>query len=534
MDINKDLPQLIVALDSLDDSANYIHIADVKENTDYYCPCCKGLVKPRAFKKDIDYQVQPHFYHEFGGCNEETYVHFICKNWLFEQGCKFIVCGVEYEVDDIEVEKTLHTSFGDYLPDIIVTTTSNKTFYFEIKSTNRKTEHYIPKWDELGNDVVEVDVRYFINQKYKNNIPIFNLIYSDGECFIKSYTRNDYDTTIAKRKLEWKRQDKLNYKIQWEKLDWFWNELTSYKNGKNNLEYIKLLFSELEYDDMDFFMIVIKKMSCQDLYDELIDIINKKFITIVKSYDVTPYEEVKFIQESPRIFYIAFQICHVDNYCWFNSYFINRKVKYYDKKILNLFLKAINSDDFGGYTAERCPCFEEIRYLKYKKSLVNNSVSFYLKDRIAAHWNYANKRYSRIFDDSEPITIQSYLIGYQHIKDIISKDNNITLSKKQHIGRMQQNRTNMQNRLKVDFLIKHINNCKNGYWRSYLSTNVFGESNIKIELIINGYYIDAIEIGIDNKNKYQIFKEIKLSMQKLILNAGNSRYGDLRIMEVQD
>lgn len=92
----------------------------------------------------------------------------------------------------------------------------------------------------------------------------------------------------------------------------------------------------------------------------------------------------------------------------------------------------------------------------------------------------------------------------------------------------------MQNRLKVDFLIKHINNCKNGYWRSYLSTNVFGESNIKIELIINGYYIDTIEIGIDNKNKYQIFKEIKLSMQKLILNAGNSRYGDLRIMEVQD
>ena len=42
--IEKDLPQLIVGLDSLDDSANYIHIEDVKENINYYCPCCKGLI----------------------------------------------------------------------------------------------------------------------------------------------------------------------------------------------------------------------------------------------------------------------------------------------------------------------------------------------------------------------------------------------------------------------------------------------------------------------------------------------------------
>ena len=45
---NLDLPQLIVALDSPNEDANYIHIRDAKENTDYYCPCCKGLIKPRA------------------------------------------------------------------------------------------------------------------------------------------------------------------------------------------------------------------------------------------------------------------------------------------------------------------------------------------------------------------------------------------------------------------------------------------------------------------------------------------------------
>ena len=92
----------------------------------------------------------------------------------------------------------MHTSFGDYRPDIIVTTTVGKVFYFEIKTTNRKTELYAPKWDELGNDVVEVDTRYFINQKYKNDIPVFNLIYSDGECFIKSYSRNEYEDIILR------------------------------------------------------------------------------------------------------------------------------------------------------------------------------------------------------------------------------------------------------------------------------------------------------------------------------------------------
>lgn len=193
---------MIVGLDSLDDSANYVHIADVKENIDYYCPCCKGLIKPRAYKNDIDYQVQPHFYHKSGGCSEESFVHYICKTWLFERGCKFNINDTEYTVSSIETEKTIHTSFGGYRPDIIVNTESGKTFFFEIKYENRKTELYAPKWDELGNDVVEVDAREFINNKHDCSIPEFKLIYSDGECFIKSYSRTDYENTIAKRKLE--------------------------------------------------------------------------------------------------------------------------------------------------------------------------------------------------------------------------------------------------------------------------------------------------------------------------------------------
>ena len=153
------LPQLIVGLDSQSEDANYIHINDVKENVDYYCPCCKSLIKPRAYKKDEQYKMQPHFYHINGGCTEETYIHYICKNFLFEAGSKFIVSGIEYEVKEVITEKGYDTKFGIYIPDITVTTTSDKIFYFEIRNTNKKTTDYIPKWDELGNDVVEVDVK---------------------------------------------------------------------------------------------------------------------------------------------------------------------------------------------------------------------------------------------------------------------------------------------------------------------------------------------------------------------------------------
>lgn len=276
-ELQKDLPQLIVALDSLDDDANYIHIKDAKEDTIYYCPCCKGTIKPRAYKEDKEYQVQAHFYHENGGCNEETFIHYICKMWLFESGCEFKVNNQIYTVSKIETEKIFHTKFGDYRPDITVYTEENKIFFFEIKNTNKKTENYIPKWDELENDVVEVDVRYFINQKVDSNIPEFKLIYSDGECFINTYTRKDYEETIALRKLEWKRQDKINYKIMWEKLDWFWVELQKYKNGESTSESLLETFDYLDFYDIEDCWHIINKMSCcKNIKDECRDIINNK------------------------------------------------------------------------------------------------------------------------------------------------------------------------------------------------------------------------------------------------------------------
>ena len=287
----------------MNDDANYIHIDDVREGVDYYCPCCRGLIKPRAYKKDAGYQKQPHFYHESGGCKEETYVHFICKNWLFNKGARFIINGNEHEVESIETEKTLTTSFGNYRPDIIVHTTGDKIFYFEIKATNRKSEVYAPKWDELGNDVVEVDVKEFINQKIKDGIPVFNLIYSGGECFIKSYTKKDYDETIAIRKKEWKRQDKLNYKVQWERLDWFWETLRRFGNDECNKENVISAFMELCYEDKFWCYKNIKSKSCLDLKTDLAECFKNQFKIyldgLLKKY---PGIEVEISHQSKLIY----------------------------------------------------------------------------------------------------------------------------------------------------------------------------------------------------------------------------------------
>jgi len=319
------LPQLIIGLDSLGDDANYIHIDDAKEDTDYYCPCCKGLIKPRAYKKAEDYQVQSHFYHVSGGCKEETYVHYICKEWLFVPGCIFIVDGTTHEVGSVETEKILHTSFGDYRPDIIVTTTSGKIFYFEIRSTNRKTELYAPKWDELKNDVVEVDTRYFINQKYKNDIPVFNLIYSEGRCYIKSYTQKDYDYLIGARKVEWKRQRKLDYKIQWKRLDWFWSALSEYKKDKSKKDSVIESFDAMDISDRIWCYQNMKCKSCVDIKREFVDNISQYYMQ--KIDDLKNQNEnitISIIRKSPLVYAV-----HIQYHVQFSDYqlYVSNMVK---------------------------------------------------------------------------------------------------------------------------------------------------------------------------------------------------------------
>lgn len=409
---------MIVALDSTDEAANYIHIADAKENANYYCPCCKGLIKPRAYKKDVKYQVQPHYYHESGGCSEESFVHYICKTWLFEKGCKFIVSNIEYEVDSIETEKTLHTKFGDYRPDIIVNTESGKTFFFEIKYSNCKTELYAPKWDELGNDVVEVDTREFINNKHGCTIPEFKLIYSNGECFIKSYSRTDYEEIIAKTKLQWKRQDKLNYKIKWERLDWFWTILQNYFCEKDTLSNLCDAFANIEFKDQKFILSKFKsgkhkevKKYLENYYSNAKEIENvrlKKFTDVIRKLNKEFGYSSTNLYEDTYLFRKNYDVIFKDSSDWTKRSYMKIKNDTTTDDLFNYFhpIMAKYHEEFSipfrFKHEENIKRSNEIE--KYKNNVVSKAIGI-IKEKFnkSAIWEFNS--YTNNFGNSMYITI---------------------------------------------------------------------------------------------------------------------------------
>ena len=287
MDIFEYLPQLIVAYDGNDEFANLIHVKKADKDNNYFCPCCGGSVKPRALDSTKE---QSHYYHVTGKCTKESQLHFFCKNWLFEEGSKFYVDDSLFEVKSIEIEKPYETPFGKYVPDVTVHTTDDTDIYFEMFFTNRKTgDDYFCKWDYLGNDVVEVNIKEYMFKTDVNTIPIFTYLYHDGNCYSKSYIKRDlYANTIAKIKRELTRQNVLNYKARIEQLDWFWNEIRNNKSREDISETI----SKMEYDDMVSCYEIIKRKQCVSyLKNDVLAMINQKVISDVRKELDFPYDE---------------------------------------------------------------------------------------------------------------------------------------------------------------------------------------------------------------------------------------------------
>lgn len=286
MDIFEYLPQLIVAYDGNDEFANLIHVKKADREKDYLCPCCGGIVKPRALDSSKE---QSHYYHQTGKCTKESQLHFFCKNWLFEKGSKFYVSDELFEVASVDIEKTYHTSFGDYKPDVTVHTTNDKIIYFEIFFTNRKTgDDYFCKWDELRNDVVEVNIKEYMFKTDVTTIPYFTYLYHDGVCYSKPYIKRDmYANTIARIKRDLTRQKVLNYKARIEQLDWFWQSIRD-----NSRESILEIVSKMEYEDMVTCYEIIKRKQCVSyLKDDILNIINQKVLSDIREVLNLPYDE---------------------------------------------------------------------------------------------------------------------------------------------------------------------------------------------------------------------------------------------------
>lgn len=287
MDVFEYLPQLIVAYDSNDEFANLIHVKKSNKDNDYYCPCCGGIVKPRALDSNKE---QSHYYHITGKCTKESQLHFFCKNWLFEKGSKFYINDDLFEVVSIDIEKVWNTQFGNYKPDITVYTASGKTIYFEMFFSNRKTgDDYFCKWNALKNDVVEVNIKEYIFKTDTNVIPTFTYLYHDGICYSKTYEKRDlYANTIAKIKRELTRQKVLNYKARIEQLDWFWQSI----RNNNTKESILEIVSTMNYEDMLSCYEIIKRKQCVAyLKKDILNMLNQKVISDVRKTLDLPYNE---------------------------------------------------------------------------------------------------------------------------------------------------------------------------------------------------------------------------------------------------
>lgn len=287
MDIFEYLPQLIVAYDGNDEFANLIHVKKANKDNNYFCPCCGGNVKPRALDSTNE---QSHYYHVTGKCTKESQLHFFCKNWLFDEGSKFYVNDSLFEVESIEIEKPYETPFGKYIPDVTVHTTTGIDIYFEMFFTNRKTgDDYFCKWDYIGNDVVEVNIKEYMFKTDADTIPTFTYLYHDGNCYSKPYIKRDlYANTIARIKHELTRQKVLNYKARIEQLDWFWQEI---RNNKSREEILNVI-DNMEYDDMVSCYEIIKRKQCVSyLKNDVLDLINQKVVSEVRYSLELPHDE---------------------------------------------------------------------------------------------------------------------------------------------------------------------------------------------------------------------------------------------------
>lgn len=287
MDIFEYLPQLIVAYDGNDEFANLIHVKKADKDNNYFCPCCGGTVKPRALDSTKE---QSHYYHITGKCTKESQLHFFCKNWLFEKGSKFYINDNLFEVSSIDIEKTWNTQFGDYKPDVTVYTTSGEIIYFEMFFSNRKTgDDYFCKWNALGNDVVEVNIKEYMFKTDEKVIPTFKYLYHNGVCYSKSYEKRDlYANTIARIKREFTRQKVFNYKARIEQLDWFWKSIQSSDTRESILE----ILSAMTYEDLLSCYEIIKRKQCVlYLKNDVINMINQKVLDEVRKTLDLPHDE---------------------------------------------------------------------------------------------------------------------------------------------------------------------------------------------------------------------------------------------------
>lgn len=250
------IPALIVAKDK---EGKYVKISEANKDEIYYCPVCNGEVKARAISSD---KVQPHFYHTTeSNCSNESILHWMFKNWLFESGSVFKVDEEEFVVNSFEMEKSIDTPFGEYRPDLFIQT-NKEEFFFEINYSSGKDKTFSDKWTYLNKRVVEVNVKELINCELYDNTPMFKTIFENGQYTkeYKTYERKDKYLEFKNYVISANKEEQIKQLVSY--YDWFWRDI---KNGSD--EDIKVCINEMKYDDAIVCTRFLKKIKCHDKFD---------------------------------------------------------------------------------------------------------------------------------------------------------------------------------------------------------------------------------------------------------------------------
>lgn len=272
------------------DKHQMVHITQITPENKleyYYCVACGEIIVACAIGDDK--KVRPYFRHLNKDKCTESIIHLCCKEWLFVNGKKvnMIINNIKHEFicKSVEIEKRINTPFGDYIPDITITTEADEQIFVEINYSNKKDEDYCEKWEYLKCPVIEVDAKKMYESKYWNVDLDLNAIFYNGE-FTENFHEKNQRNLYYNLKTDYiKSFRSINYdKALCQKIYWFWEETIKYNHNEITREDLLEWFNTLEMREMAYCVAFIESRKCIDIKDELSNICVNNFKNYLYSY----------------------------------------------------------------------------------------------------------------------------------------------------------------------------------------------------------------------------------------------------------
>lgn len=429
-------------------------IDEVKYHDDkYYCPLCNSEVIPKALRENS--KVAEHFAHlDRSKCTPESMIHWWYKNKFIQSGDKFIVTTDKshtYVCKYVLIEQTYHTEHGDYKPDVTIVTDSGETIYFEYAFTNtKKIKDYLDKWLELGNIVVEVDLRTLLQANYGKDTYNFHALFYDGKCF-NTNKRDLYYKTIGKYKEQVYLGKTLDddKKMEIENLDWFWNSVQEYKLKNLNDDEFYLCFDKATEVNFNLVKEILIKSKCTNIYELCMNIRQQKFLQYAKNIlykdELIDCDVVEWGKDAITVCNVKIDLEKDTNeICKYIIKVVNNKLEEIDKeKILNTvknnfvlereiafvdsYVKTIDSNysfygRFGVFGLFLTLCYDRHTILdveidkKIACSKDINQIKPYLSNVIVSYFNNLeiNKNKSDVIEIVKELNYIYNKISYQH------------------------------------------------------------------------------------------------------------------------